>query len=438
MHLLFLGIIKSSLNTMKKWLSKNGYLTDFFARSKFLNVLLDDVNIEWLRIEDFREGKFGGWVSENFVAFSRIFLWFFQDIGSLLQEDLYGPDSTPPSERPNPNTWRKRHYKRWLHERNVEFGGTNKEMEHHINALINRPGGPPPKVDRVREREPEQIERVLLSLDAMIVVLMTDEVEPEVTCPLAELRIKHFLAEFDILDQSCLRDDKKPKVITASNYLTLLNLPETIRKYGPLREYFEGMFAGEGYVRTVKPHVAFGQRVNFAYNAMSHCHRECSLDMATEQFDQPDEPQGVITNHWANLMQASRASFTTYDARKDVLDCLINEKVLSTVAFLGPKDQDGSRDVHVYAAAKWARSSENPVKFQLYRLEMDPSSMAIEKLSMRYHEWTLSCEATIWGDLLENYPPPDSDFTFACLLPLVCDTDHSAHMLVCKDRSVYS
>jgi hypothetical protein len=108
--------------------------------------------------------------------------------------------------------------------------------------------------------------------------------------------------------------------------------------------------------------------------------------VATEQFDQPDEPQGVITNHWANLMHASRASFATFYARKDNLDCLINEKALSTVAFLGPKDQDGSRDVHVCAAAKWARSSNNPVKFRLYRLEMDPSLMAIEKLSMHCHK----------------------------------------------------
>lgn len=311
-------------------------------------------------------------------------------------------------------------------------------MELHIKGLMKRPGGPPPKVDRVREREPEQIERVLLSLEAMITVLMTEEVEPEVTCPLAELRIKHFLAEYDILSQSCLTVGKKPKVIAASNYLTLMNLPDTIRRYGPLREYFEGNFAGEGFVPTVKPKCASGQRVNFAFNAMSHCHRECSLDMATEQFHWQDDPKDSITNFWAKLMESCRSSFSTCDSRGGIVCRLVDQKVLSTVAFLGPKDKERKREVHVYAAAKCARSSDNPVKFQLYRLTMNLGRSPVEKLSMRYYEWNVSSEATLWGDLLEEHPPPVSEFTFGCLLPMIGDTDDSAHMLICKDREVYS
>lgn len=448
MHLIFLGIIKTTLFMIKKWLGKGGYLEDFLKRCKELNALLNDLHIDWLRIEDFRDGKFGGWVSENFVAFSRVMLWFFQDLGTLMRESVLQEDSEPPSQVPN-TTWKQKHYWRWFYDRGLEDcilqKPTKAEMKCKILLLMAK-DEVPPVMDRSAEHEPKQIEIVLLALDAMITVLMTDEVIPEVTCPLAELRIKHFLTEFDILDQSCLKAGKKPKVISASNYLTLLNLPETMRRFGPLRGIWEGHWCGEGFVRKVKPHLRYGQRVNFGSNAMKHCLKESVLEMAAEKFS-GTTCEAKPTNHWAAVIQGSRDSFCTHDNRKDILDRLQGRDVLSAVAFLDPtsSSEDGSRETHIYAVAKHDSSKtddvtttdENLINLQLYRLQKGTDKIST-KLTMRYYSWQLSFSPTNWGDLLAAHPPQVCEFTFGCLLPLLGDTDDSLHMLICKDRSVYS
>lgn len=446
MHLIFLGIMKTALFVSKKWLRKNGYLDSFLERCKKLNGLLDDVRIDWLRVEDFRDGKFGGWVSENFVAFSRVFLWFFQDIGSLIRKELLDDNSIPPSSRPN-SSWCGRHYRRWLYDRdlleklNKMFPGqkpTNEQMKCYITRLIDERNDPP-IVDRTGEHEPQQIEIVLEALYNMINILMTDEVTPEVTCPLAELRIKHFLTEFDILNQTYLEAGKKPKVITASNFLTLVNLPELMRRYGPLRQLWEGMFCGEGFVREIKPHLRYGQRVNFGSNAMKHCHKESVLEIAAAQVESGEGKRNGATarNHWAAVLESARDSFVTYDSRNTIIDRLGGSEVLSTVVFLGPVGQDRYRDKHIFIAVKAGESaSGNSEILQLYRLEIDPEKTPIVKLSLRYHGWWLSPSPANWGDLLEEHPPQDYRVTFGCLLPAMGDLQDPLHMLICKDRSV--
>jgi len=435
MHLIFLGIVKSTLGVIKKWLESRGYLTDFFSHCQALNKLLEELKLDWLKIEDFREGKFGGWVSENFVGFSRIILWFFQDIGSLLRQDILGPDSIPPSERPN-NSWKKKHYLRWLYDRGVTYRGTIAQMKVKILSLLGSPNGPPPVIDRTNQHKPEQLERVLLALDSMITALMVDEVEAGVTSKDAELKIKIFLSEFDILNQSNLAEDKKPKVISASNYLTLLNLPETLERFGPLRNLWEGNMHGEGYVRCVKPHFRFGQRDNFACHGMNHCLRESALDMAAQRLDSSVQSSSTTNNFWVDFLASSRASFRTYKSRKEITDFLFGRGVVSTIVILGPQQHDGSRETHMFVVERCQRTDQQPVNFQLYRLRKDLDKKTT-KLSMRYYQWNVEASPTNFGDLLAVFPNPQFQGTFGCLLPLMEKSGEHLHMLVCRDRSVY-
>ena len=100
MHLLFLGIVKKVLQVIKEWMIENNIFSVFIERVKRYNQELDDIkSIDYLPIQDFRQGKFGGWVSENYLAFSRIMAWFFQEIGTLLNEDAL-KDVVVPNTRP--------------------------------------------------------------------------------------------------------------------------------------------------------------------------------------------------------------------------------------------------------------------------------------------------------------------------------------------------
>ena len=50
-----------------------------------------------------------------------------------------------------------------------------------------------------------------------------------------------------------LREAKeKPIWISKSNYLSLLNLPEQMKEFGPLRLYWEGGWKGEGIIQELK------------------------------------------------------------------------------------------------------------------------------------------------------------------------------------------
>ena len=50
-----------------------------------------------------------------------------------------------------------------------------------------------------------------------------------------------------------LRDKgEKPIWITKSNYLSLLNLPDQMKEFGPLRLYWEGGWKGEGIIQELK------------------------------------------------------------------------------------------------------------------------------------------------------------------------------------------
>lgn len=117
MHLLFLGIVKSTLNTVKSWISQQKKFTDFKQKAARYDLLLSGVRLDWLPVLDYRNGGFGGWVSENYLAFSRVMIWFFQDIPNLASTI---DNSEPPTERPN-NSWRKPHYVTWLKKRGQKF-----------------------------------------------------------------------------------------------------------------------------------------------------------------------------------------------------------------------------------------------------------------------------------------------------------------------------
>ena len=42
-----------------------------------------------------------------------------------------------------------------------------------------------------------------------------------------------------------------------------MNIPETMRRYGPLKELWEGGYQGEGFLQFVKPEASYGMRENW-------------------------------------------------------------------------------------------------------------------------------------------------------------------------------
>ena len=72
-----------------------------------------------------------------------------------------------------------------------------------------------------------------------------------------EAMIRMYLIRYDRIDL-LLDEGPIPAWISQYNFLCLLNLPDTMRKYGSIRNLWEGGKDGESYLKTVKGHLKAG------------------------------------------------------------------------------------------------------------------------------------------------------------------------------------
>ena len=89
MHLLCLGVVKTLIIRIQIWMSKKCKESPFVRQMKGRLESIDALKLSWLKVLPYKGGKFGGWVSENYLSLSRILKWFY----SLLHK--ISPDSIP-------------------------------------------------------------------------------------------------------------------------------------------------------------------------------------------------------------------------------------------------------------------------------------------------------------------------------------------------------
>ena len=243
MHMAFLGIEKTNGLVLKRALVSCGKYTAFHRGcSDFLRDV-KKLKLYWCKAWNFGsiEKPFGPYVSENCVALCRV---------------LKSAYSTMPMIR-----------------------------------------------NQTDERE-ELLSKCMLMITAWIALvarLMQTEVTEELVVDV-ERHIKIFLSAFQDLDttllgtrNSNLEDDsddsnaiakkkKKPLIQTTANLSCLLNLPAVMREYGPLRNYWEGSYRGEGILRVVKPIITQGTHMPwFAVTALQRFYNDRSMDLLLQQ-----------------------------------------------------------------------------------------------------------------------------------------------------------
>jgi hypothetical protein len=272
MHLLFLGIVKSSVLIIQEWLvsmRKN----DSFIRNNAKHLEhLADMSIDWLRVIKYTGGKLGGWVSENYLGFARVCQWFYQNIGEAMPAP---DDSIPPPHLPQ-DKWLVRHNRGWLKARGLDTSGKAEDLSKRVASFMRQDPVPEPKPQK--EKRATDLDELLSSLHGMIATFMQPAVG-EGDVQKAEHQTRVFLNAFDDVDATLRDDDAKtqPVVVGKYNFPCLLNLPATMALHGPLRNLWEGGFKGEGFLRTVKPSLSQGFRTKWANNLLRNLLRHRSL-----------------------------------------------------------------------------------------------------------------------------------------------------------------
>ncbi|KAL7569431.1 hypothetical protein ACA910_009617 [Epithemia clementina (nom. ined.)] len=97
-----------------------------------------------------------------------------------------------------------------------------------------------------------------------------------------DFRVKRFLSCYAKVDQglqSSEESHEKPSWVTLYNFMSLLNLPDAVRRFGPLRNIWEGGTQGEGFLWYVKRDMSTGLRNNSQKRLFTRIYTRKSLAM---------------------------------------------------------------------------------------------------------------------------------------------------------------
>ena len=256
MHLLLLGISKSVYIKVGKWLKIRHQATDFKESSKGILDQLKLYSLDWckcLLYPNTSTDKFGGWVAENFLGFVRISQWFY----SLLYIIRKPPQVAPPTLDTPRNKWTMKDNKYWLDKRGLPTGGKAKELKERVDKYFAMETQPP--ILETNVIGVDDILNMINSLNVMISLVLSKHTK-YIDLSYLECAIRHFLICYDRVDSAMKPKTEKPSWMTQYNFLCLLNLPDTMAKFGCLRNIWEGGVEGEGFLRKYKKELKHGLR----------------------------------------------------------------------------------------------------------------------------------------------------------------------------------
>ena len=105
----------------------------------------------------------------------------------------------------------------------------------------------------------DDILNMINSLNVMISLVLSKHTK-YINLSYLECAIRHFLICYDRVDSAMKPKTEKPSWMTKYNFLCLLNLPDTMAKFGCLRNIWEGGVEGEGFLRKYKKELKHGLR----------------------------------------------------------------------------------------------------------------------------------------------------------------------------------
>ena len=271
MHLLFLGCVKTVMLRVQAWMSNKRKASPFAREMKRYMESLDELKLTWMKILPYKGGKFGGWVSENYVAMSRIMKWFYSSLDRLASdEELW----VEPVDKPQID-WKALDNRAWLTQRGLDDSGLADPLRARVKHYMDQTPVPP-----VVEMQAGSVETVLLtisSLDDLISLVMIDEIPNHEYYTVLERKIRIFLTHFADMEDKLPRKKQLPQWLSAYNFLSLLNLPDVVRQYGPIRNIWEGGPQGEGVLRFVKPNMLNGMRRAWEISTMKTLMRKKAM-----------------------------------------------------------------------------------------------------------------------------------------------------------------
>ena len=249
MHLLMLGVMKSVMIKIGSWLRSINQNTNFLSLVKSKLLIIKNMNIEWCKILEYpTTEKTGGWVSENFLAMSRLGVWFYSYLFLLPIKENY----KDPIE--DYSTWTKQQCVSWLDARSISNIGSASDLRRKIGEYIINNKIPP--ITLKNNLSVIDIMKLIESTTLMISNIMSLSTKFEDIGKI-EAMILIFLYYYD-KTEIISKESKIPSWIKQYNMLCLLNIPMIMKNYGYVRNIWEGGKDGEAYLKQVKHNLKAG------------------------------------------------------------------------------------------------------------------------------------------------------------------------------------
>jgi hypothetical protein len=270
MHLIFLGVVKTCIIMVQEWTKRRGKHAAFL---RYVSGSLEEIQrlgLDWCRCVTYKTGKLGGWVSENYLGVTRVLHWLYCCIDDIAADEVF---ETPLR---NQRLWNLKENRGWLSIRGQDTKGNAEELRCRVKLLMDAPEGPPPVLPP-QGGPANNVINVITCLRAMVSRLMKRSISEDDVLD-AERHIKLFLSAFDIFDKGMRTDsEEKPTWMTSYNFICLTNLPGMLRKFGPIRNLWEGGGQGEKVIGLLKP-LWNGYRMNWHKNLLDNVLKRMAID----------------------------------------------------------------------------------------------------------------------------------------------------------------
>ena len=274
MHQIFLGLAKSNFTLIINWATYTNNGSPFKRNTEMLLGALKGFNLSWLMTHEFSTGTgkeknekktnvagTGGWVSENWVAWTRVSKvtsgWCksaqisgFEDViratiaFSCLTSRLMAHTGTDENAIQEIDVFIK------------EFMSCILDLDTQVQHRVAKPppGGKADPKAKKRKKKSSRKEEESSHQVAPATQATMEEDSSLLVAPATPAAIK------DAIKAGNSKAVRREPWWVKSNYLSLFNLVEMIRQYGPIFNWWDGGGKGERFIQILKPLIPRGLR----------------------------------------------------------------------------------------------------------------------------------------------------------------------------------
>ncbi|KAL7564339.1 hypothetical protein ACA910_007191 [Epithemia clementina (nom. ined.)] len=174
--------------------------------------------------------------------------------------------------------WNNKENKSWLSARGLDKKESAQELKERVQMSLQQTNIPLPCQS---SRSVKSVVNVWKSLHSLLQIVMRTG-EDAINTEEIDYRVKRFLSCYAKVDQGLQSPEdshEKASWVTLYNFMSLLNLPDAVRRFGPFRNIWEGGTQGEGFLWYVKREMSMGLRNNWQKRLLTRIYKRKSLAM---------------------------------------------------------------------------------------------------------------------------------------------------------------